>query len=697
MPSRIDFKKELNTEQFAVACRPDGHCLVLAGAGSGKTRTIVYRVAWLLEQGVQPEQILLLTFTNKAANEMMHRINELTATAGPSKIWGGTFHSIANRILRSFANRIGYRPDFSILDQEDSRALVKACMRELGHDAKDKRFPSAAVLQSIISYGRNAMLGVERTVAKQHPNFIPLVEDIKQIADRYGNKKRLANAMDFDDLLTNFLLLLEQDVSARERLTSQFKHILVDEFQDTNAVQAAIVRRLAGDGVNVIAVGDDAQSIYSFRAAEVRNILDFTKHYPGAAVSRLETNYRSTPDILDLANDIISRNTDQFEKNLTTPKQRYIKPEIVPMPSARAEADFIVEKVEALIAEGVAEKEIAVLFRAAYQSQALEFALMRRDIAYDYRGGMKFFERAHIKDTLSFLRIKQNWTDEAAWLRILPLHTGIGDVATVKLFTELRNLGSMAHALLAPLEQMFGARIARGWKELRDELESLQSAGEKPGDLVRAVLDSGYVSYLEAEYTDFRDRKDDLEQLANFADNYEKLSEFLADITLDDSVTQKKTSHAPKIVLSTIHQAKGLEWDSVFVIHLTASGFPNRRAALEQGGLEEERRLFYVAVTRAKRHLYLSYPMMAGHDGFTMELPSMFLEEIDPSLVIGSQERSRHDQGDDDGREASTWARRAVSSDATDAFFKEEAVEVDAMGEMKERMKAVKKGFLREV
>jgi len=588
----IDYEKELNPEQLAAVREGDGPCVVLAGAGSGKTRTIVYRVAWLIEHGTAADRILLLTFTNKAAAEMMGRIGSLLGSAlpyGSGGVWGGTFHSIGNRILRSFADRIGFTSSFSILDDEDSRSLMKATMRELGFTSTDKKFPSPAVVKDLVSYAVNAMMTITDAVAKKHPKFESLIPDIERIAVAYDTKKRNSNAMDFDDLLLRLYNLLATDLSARERIAGRWQYVLVDEYQDTNPLQASLVRLMINADKNVLVVGDDAQSIYSFRAADVRNILDFPKQYPGAKIFKIETNYRSTPEILDLANDVISRNLDQFPKDLKSVKKSFAKPVVAPAPSSFQEADFVVAKVRELLEEGVKPEAIAVLFRATHHSQTVEFELMKRGIPYDYRGGVKFFDRAHVKDVLSFMRIKANFMDEAAWLRILTIQPGVGEVMAAKMLGMIRASGSMAGAVLSPIEQALGVRAAKGWADLRPVLEKLVEL-EKPMEVVRVVLKSNYVDYLENEYPNWRERMEDIEQLAVFSEEYESSSELLADITLDMGVVEKPANRgrqrrdiSDKIVLSTIHQAKGLEWEAVFVIHLTNSGFPNRKAAMEEG------------------------------------------------------------------------------------------------------------------
>ncbi len=700
--SRIDYEKELNEGQLAAVREGDGPCVVLAGAGSGKTRTIVYRVAWLIEHGVSPDAILLLTFTNKAASEMMGRIGSLLGSAlpfGSGGVWGGTFHSIANRILRAFADRLGFTSSFTILDDEDSRDLMKACMRELGFTSadKDKRFPSPAVVRDLVSYATNAMKPLEDAVAKKHPKFEPLLPDLKRIAEAYDLKKRNSNAMDFDDLLSRLFKLLANDVSARERIAGRWQYVLVDEYQDTNPLQASLVRLMVGTQRNLLVVGDDAQSIYSFRAADVRNILDFPKQYPDAKMFKLLVNYRSVPEILDLANDVISRNVDQFRKELVSVKKPFQKPAVVPCPSAFQEADFVVGKIRDLLEEGVKPEAIAVLFRATHHSQTVEFELMKRGIPYDYRGGVKFFDRAHVKDALSFLRIKNNFNDEAAWLRILTIQPGVGEVMAAKMLMLFRAAGSLASAVLSPVEATLGARAAKGWVELRPLLEKTVEL-EKPMDIIRAVTKSSYVDYLENEYPNWRERLEDIEQLAVFAEEYESTSELLADITLDSGVVEKPANRgrqrrdaADKVVLSTIHQAKGLEWEAVFVIHLTNSGFPNRKAVMEEGGIEEERRLFYVAVTRSKKYLHLSYPATAGRDMFTLEQPSLFLEEANPKMLDLSLVEGRLGFG---GKS---------SEDDGDGFFEEDAISVsesvpeDPFAEMKSKVKKIKRSYLRDV
>lgn len=694
----VAYEQELNQEQIDVVQNGDGACLVLAGAGSGKTRVITYRVAWLIDHGVAPANILLLTFTNKAAKEMMGRIQELAGPAAAG-VFGGTFHSAANRLLRHYGRLLGYSPDFTILDQDDSKSLIKACIRESGADTSGKRFPSPAVIQEILSYGRNAMIARQDALAKLHPKFGPLAPQIVTIFDLYDKKKRAANSMDFDDLLERWLELLEKAPEVKESLRNRFRHVLVDEFQDTNALQNAIIRRLAPPGHNLLVVGDDAQSIYSFRAADVRNILDFPKYYPDTRVFRLTVNYRSTPEILELANDIISRNVGQFPKELRAVAPKMARPMVVPAVSAAGEASFIADSIEKLEADGIRADRVAVLFRATFHSQALEFELTKRGIAYDYRGGLRFFDRAHVKDVLAFLRVAANPADEASWLRLLNFQEGIGEVTAAKLAGRMVSLASLAKAVIIDPETEFGARAARGWRDLRDCLEGMLKA-DSPSAMVKTIIKSPYVDYLENEYPNYRERLEDIEQLGKFAESYKKVGDFLAEVTLDDSLANSARDGArargPRVVLSTIHQAKGLEWDAVFVMHMTASSFPNRNALLEEGGLEEERRLFYVAVTRAKKFLILTHPATVGREMFAFEGPSSFLEEVDPKCLEGGP-----------GCRADEWESECDHTES------EEVIELDASGErsshslgaVKQRMKHLKptpkswkgKSFLRDV
>lgn len=656
-----DFARELNAEQLQVVEHGDGPCLVLAGAGSGKTRTITYRVAYLLERGVKPENILLVTFTNKAADEMIARVQTLTGRSERLP-WAGTFHSIGHKLLRAHADVLGYQKNFTILDADDSEAMMKLAAKDYaGGSSKGKKFPSAGVLQAIVSYARNAQTTVAEVLDARYSQFSVWEDAIIEIAAEYEKKKKEANAMDFDDLLVNADRLLN-DQKILKKYAAQFEYVLVDEYQDTNKIQADIVKKLASVHKNILVVGDDAQSIYSFRGADIENILGFERAFSNAHIFRLETNYRSSQEILQVANAVIANNPKQYKKNLKTILKTGVKPELHPQSGQTEEASFIADKVSSLIRGGVPHKEIAVLFRAAHHSQQLELELMRYGIDYDYRGGLRFFERSHVKDVLAYLRLLANLSDTTAWLRVLLHEDGIGPssagkiIEKVKHFVILNSKGVKDLSLNGKEILRFaqndiggclGDKARAGWNNFLTIWDGLLDIGKgSPAELIKFVAESPYKDYLEAERVDSAERLNDIKQLAVFAQKYGDLEEFLAAAALQEAFNlerQKKKAgeaHDNKIVLSTIHQAKGLEWSAVFVINLANGGFPNERALREDNGVEEERRLFYVAVTRAKKYLYFTYPLTlnAGHgnqwgEALTSGGPSIFLGEIHPKFL----------------------------------------------------------------
>ena len=671
----INYKDDLNPQQLEAVINGDGPCLVLAGAGSGKTRTITYRVAYLLEQAVRPENILLLTFTNKAANEMIERIKKITGMEYKLP-YAGTFHSIANKILRHYAPAIGYNNNFTILDEDDSKSILKLCIDEF-KPSSDKKFPSVNILKSIISYNRNAQTTVEDVLDLKYPQFLGFAENIKNIASSYAKKKKESNAMDFDDLLVNWFLLLNNS-DIQKKLSEQFKYILVDEYQDTNHIQSSIVRKLSLTHGNVLVVGDDAQSIYSFRAADIKNILDFEKEYPKSKIFKLEINYRSSSEILELANDVIANNLKQYKKELKTIESNGIKPALHPHLDQTQEAQFIVSRIKEKFEAGISPREIAVLFRAAFHSQMLEMELVKAGIVYDYRGGLRFFDRAHIKDVLAYLRILNNLADVSAWMRILTHEEGIGPAGVQRFVENVVNVGNV-RAIVNVGNEIFNGKTKQGWNNFVQVWEQLLEIGKQNvSALIMAVRESNYEDYLSAEYENAKDRLDDIEQLAVFAEKAENLDDFLAETTLQENYTPPQSSpykgdgqffspplkggeqRGGKIVLSTIHQAKGLEWDSVFVINLAGGAFPSDRAWKERDGIEEERRLFYVAITRAKNNLYLTYPMTGGIWGGNAGGPSMFLDEISqhllddhsllshPSIILDDDEADVHYVSEDD-------------------------------------------------
>lgn len=635
MSLRINYEKELNPQQLEVVLNGDGPVLVLAGAGSGKTRTITYRVAYLLENGVLPQEILLLTFTNKAAREMLFRVSTLIQTPNSNfqLPFSGTFHSVANRLLRLFANEIGYSQNFTILDQEDTHSLIKTCLKEMQVDTSERRFPSPPNAGSLLSYARNSCLPIRSVLEERQANFFSLYSVFERLAEVYAQHKHESDAMDFDDLLFNLQILLEDHPEIRNRLSRQFRYVLVDEYQDTNVVQANIVRLLCAVHKNVLVVGDDAQSIYSFRAAQIRNILDFSKMYPGAKTFRLTTNYRSTPEILNIANHSIENNLDQFKKDLRAICPSLEKPHLAALADGFKEAQYITKEVFSMMKQGVPLKEIAVLFRAAFHSQALEFELMKQKIPYEYRGGLRFFERAHVKDVIAYLRLRANPKDEAAWLRVLGHQPGIGLVTAQKIISFVRSIKDISE--VCSMDFALPKRAYSSWNELIKILFEL-SQQSHPADLIRLVISGDYRSYLEAEYPDFKDRLEDVGQFALFAEGTSDLTKFLSELSLTDAYgierDGKERDDRERMVLSTIHQAKGLEWDAVFVIQVADGKFPNPRALIEDGGLEEERRLFYVATTRARKRLYYTYPLTSGTEAVFIQQPSLFLQELPKKL-----------------------------------------------------------------
>ncbi len=634
---KINYAAELNEPQLKVVMEGDGPCLVLAGAGSGKTRTLVYRVAYLLERGVPPDRILLVTFTNKAAKEMMERVQTILGSA-PRGLWGGTFHSVANRLLRQYAKSVGYTNDFGILDMDDSKRLITQVYQELGI-RKDKYFPKADVLQNIISFSKNSRRSVSDLLADGYRHIADdLLPQLEKIAEEYERKKRESNVMDFDDLLINWLKLMTQtDVGAR--LAEQFQYVLVDEFQDTNIVQADLVRALAQPQRNILVVGDDAQSIYSFRAATVDNILSFQTVFPEAKIFKLDVNYRSTPEILKLANESIRHNRFQYEKQLKTPQASGDKPYLIPARDQQQQAAVICQRVLELRQKGLTLDDIAVLFRSAYQIIELELQLGRAGIPYLVRGGLRFFEQMHIKDVLAHLKVLQNPMDEVSWRRILGLYPGVGPSTATKVWQVLRThdgLGSMIDTLaIMPV----GGKGKESLPRISQLLNRLRDYSSDIPQAIRFVLEQGYQVYVEQSFDDPRERLEDLMQLAIFSGSYKKMEDFLAEASLSEGFKGDKGGKAAqdsgeRLVLSTIHQAKGLEWEAVFCLGCAEGQFPHYRVAEKPKEMEEERRLFYVAVTRAKKHLHLIYPIMSrsASAGQVINRPSIFLREVDPDL-----------------------------------------------------------------
>ena len=673
---RVAYDELLNPQQLEVVTAGEGPILVIAGAGSGKTRTLTYRVSRLVEDGVDPAQILLLTFTNKAAREMLSRVEQLVET-DTRRFWGGTFHSVGNRLLRIHGEKIGLRRNFGILDEEDAKEMMNAAVTEAGIATIERRFPKGDVLHGLYSAMVNTLKPLPRIVEEQVPHFVGFEEQIVAVMRAYGRKKLEANVLDFDDLLVlwNRLLVEHQDVT--DTLQRQFRHILVDEYQDTNRLQAEIVDRMAGLRRNLMVVGDDAQSIYSFRGASFENILTFPIRYPDATICRLEINYRSTPQILELANHSIANNRFQFRKELMASRGRGTEVALVPADDVQQQADFVAQRILELRDEGEPLEEIAVLYRSHYQSLELQMELSRRNIPYEIRSGVRFFETAHVKDVISFLRIVVNPSDELSWKRVSKLYPKVGDRIAAQLWDAIRGSRTPLDAFLAGKPSLGGKHVAASLDSLRRLLRALTSEAMRrsPAEAIRLIVDEGYAEYVRAKFPNAPSRLEDLEQLAQYAMRYEGVEDFLTELSLEATKTGEDIAATgtedEKVVLSSVHQAKGLEWRNVFVIWLADGRFPSMRAMripaatftvtpdaaamsgdliaaaeitlLDSGaespppeveivipGEEEERRLFYVAVTRARNELYLVFPIL-GRDQYRMDVlmePSRFVREL---------------------------------------------------------------------
>ncbi len=638
--TRITYERELNAEQLQVVISGDGPTLVLAGPGSGKTRTLTYRVAYLIEQGIPPQQILLVTFTVKAARQMLDRVEGILKSR-PEGLWGGTFHHIGNLFLRRHAELLHRTPTFGILDEEDAKDLIAACIYDLKVSHTKTRLPQANVLEALFSLSANTLHPLEQIVSDQYPQFSDHLGFIQRVNECYRKRKQQNNLMDYDDLLTEWLRLLEDNADLKKQYAEQFRYILVDEYQDTNRLQFKLVRAMASGHHNVLAVGDDAQSIYAFRGAELENLLTFPEIFPETTIFRLETNYRSSPEILHLANASIRLNARQFPKELKSTQGPGPLPAVVPLTDTKQQAAFIAQRVLELRSEGVPLQEIAVLFRARFQAAELELELAKRNVPYVVRGGIRFFEQAHIKDLLAYLRLLVNPRDELSWERVLRLQEGIGTAYARRIWQSLAPDPNPLESALGNREgDRLPSRAEAGWKQLRRVLQqvSATSLRDKPAEALLIVLQSGYQAYLENHFEDARNRREDLEQLINLASNYDSRVRFIEDLTLREPFKGESIrgweDPDEYLALSTIHQAKGLEWTSVFLIGLVEGQIPHPKSLEDPKALEEERRLFYVAVTRTKRDLYLTYPLTrySYERGQILMRPSQFIQELPENL-----------------------------------------------------------------
>jgi DNA helicase-2/ATP-dependent DNA helicase PcrA len=641
----IDYAAELNEQQLAAVTAPPGPLLVIAGAGSGKTRTLTYRVAYLLENGIDPRTILLLTFTNKAARQMLDRVANLLPVDA-SGLWGGTFHSVGNRMLRRHGSALGYSSGFTIMDREDQKDLINTVVASAGIDPKEIRFPKGDVLAEIFSFVVNTEKPLEELLAEKFPYFLPLLDKIKDVQARYDRKKKATNSMDFDDLLEKTLLMLQQHEGIAAFYRRQFQFILVDEYQDTNKIQADLVDKLALDHKNVMVVGDDAQSIYSWRGANFQNILEFPKRYPDVRVFKIEMNYRSVPEILEVANAAIAANVQQFRKRLSaTRESNAVKPALVALNDGAEQAQFVAQRILELRDEDVDLNEIAVLYRAHYHAIELQLELSRRGIPYQITSGIRFFEQAHIKDVTAFIRCVANPRDEVAFKRMVKLLPGVGNRSAENLWNawerSLHERGEITSWAERLLVMNVSARAKKAWEQLAHTLDEIAPRGQPnpPSEMITSIVEAIYDDYAKVNFTNYELRREDLNQLAVFARQFKDVHEFLAQLALisnvDAEAVPNQTAEKEAVNLSTVHQAKGLEFNTVFIIWLTDGMFPSSRSLDTRDAIEEERRLFYVAITRARNELYLTFPHMrlSGGYGDVFQRPSRFLQEIPNKLV----------------------------------------------------------------
>lgn len=629
---KVNYEEDLNEAQLEAVKSKDGPILVIAGAGSGKTKTLTYRVARLIEDGIKPENILLLTFTKKAAAEMLSRAT-IVLDNRCEKVAGGTFHSFANIILRKYSKLLGLKNNFTIMDRADCEDVINHIVGQL-FPKKEKRFPKKSTLLDIYSKSINKVTPTKQIIADEFPQFAHCEDKIIEVHKAYVAYKRENSVLDYDDLLLYIKLLLENNDGLRKRLSNEYKYIMVDEYQDTNTLQADVIRLLASEHNNIMAVGDDAQSIYSFRGANYRNILDFPRLFENTKIIKLEQNYRSTQNILKLTNEIISKAKEKYTKNLFSNIVSPQVPALICAKDTQMEADFICQRILELLDEDISLSDICVLTRNARMSYNLEIELSKRAIPFQKFGGPKFMETAHIKDVVAHLRVILNPDDVISLTRILLLLKGVG-ASTVNnimpiikgdLKPDIKLLPSNKSQSLTPLFNTLG--------QLRD-----YSTTKKPEEIVSAIINY-YRPILKDKYDDFSKREKDLDHFEYLSTQYSNLEDFISDLALeppDASVEgmYKKNSDDEALTFSTIHSAKGLEWDSVFIIGAVDGRFPSAYSFNSEEEMDEELRLMYVATTRAKNNLYITYPVDMYDYSMNMVLskPSRFLDGIPDDIL----------------------------------------------------------------
>lgn len=651
----IDYSAVLNPQQLEVVMSNPGHALVISGAGSGKTHTLTHRVAYLMEQGVSAQQVLLLTFTNKAAKEMLTRVENLLGY-DISSLWGGTFHSICHRLLRRHGEMIGLSRNFTILDGDDQKKLIKDLIAQHPEAAiikKESYFPSPKVLLSIINLSTNQQIEFDVLLEDNYPQFESYHEHLKAIYRGYLDYKQDQQNLDFDDLLLKCVELFERNPELQQQYQQRFRFVLIDEYQDTNQLQSTWIKTIVGDGQSLMVVGDDAQSIYSWRGANIEHILNFEKTYLQAKTFRIEQNYRSSPEILALANHVINLNPSNFNKNLeaTCPSVAHL-PEVIALSHPSQQAQFVLQKIKDSINDGIDLSEIAVLYRSHHHSLEIQLNLVKADIPFLITSGIRFFEQAHVKDVLAGLKLMINPRDELSFKRLVSLLPGIGEKSAQKLWhTWQSNMMPLYQGEWSQLNQHFKDSLLnfpvpkksqQMWEDLCHTLDELiLSAGlASPSQMIFSMSEGFYADYLNNTFDNASQRQQDLTALANYAENAKDTAEWLSELSLLSELegsSQKQQHQGPCITLSSIHQAKGLEWEQVFLVGLNEGAFPSRHIveSSSDSALEEERRLFYVAITRAKKYLHLCYceynPKNYSGD-FNLE-PSRFIEEITPDLI----------------------------------------------------------------
>jgi DNA helicase-2/ATP-dependent DNA helicase PcrA len=638
---------QLNDAQRQAATHPGGPLLVIAGAGTGKTKTLAARVAHLLDQGVTPERILLLTFTRRAAAEMTKRAGELSDPAAAGRVWGGTFHGIANRLLRRHAPALGLSPDFTILDQGDAADAINLVRGRLDLGSKKQRFPRKDTLLAIYSRTVNSRVKLEKVLERDYPWCAEHQAAIAEVFKKYTQQKRQQQLLDYDDLLLYWHALMHDD-KLGPRVAEDFDHVLVDEYQDTNTLQAEILRALRTKNDNVMVVGDDAQAIYSFRAATVDNILSFPDQFPGTTVIKLEENYRSTQPILDAANAVIEQASKQYDKQLYSRDTAGETPALIASRDEPDQCQAVCDRVLEDLEAGTPLMRQAVLFRTGHHSDQLEVELTRRNIPFVKYGGLRFIETAHVKDMLAMLRLLENPVDELSWYRLLQLLEGVGPATARKLIDALKqgaaNVDASDKELATPLYNLLHhppnvpAAAAEQFNDLRHAMADclgVQVTGNllgdhqnngKPGQGVWNPateierLGHFYEPVCERCYDHAPARLQDIEQLQQIATGYRSRSSFLTDLTLDPPSSSQELAGAPLLeedylILSTIHSAKGGEWDHVHIIHAADGNIPSEMATGDEDAIEEERRLLYVAMTRARRSLCIHFPQRYYYRG----------------------------------------------------------------------------------